>query len=183
MLSKLQKTVNLFITRNGCFYIVTNISDRGIKTEEEALLFDEYSNLMLHLMGIYYENSLSEKTIRKHKYSLFGLFMYASGMLELHATDCLRWPVFDCYFDDWYISHDMSSSVQTTKDGIAAVKKYALMLEALGLIDQTHLKAINTALKNGKEEWLENMAMFDDEDIPYREYCIRVHGYDPGDVD
>lgn len=134
-------------------------------------------------MGKYYENSLSAKTIRKHKYSLFGLFMFASRKLDLHAVECLQGSVFDSYFGDWYISHDMSSSEQGTRDGIAAIKKYALMLEALGLIDQNRLKEINTALKNGKEYWLENMSMFDDEEIPYREYCIRVHGFDPEDLD
>lgn len=73
----------------------------------------------------------------------------------------------------------MWSSVQSTKDGLAALKKLAEMMHAAGLIDQKSMKKFKETVKEEKEDWIENVALYNDKEVSYGEYLKKTIGFDP----
>ncbi len=140
------------------------------------------SELVLQMMEIYFENKVTQKTLSKYLTYTYFYLDYAAYHEGVYLPEALDSFYLSGYFGDWYISHNLSSTVQSTKDSIVALTRMAQMFEALGLMDKKAVEAIKRNFKEDKEEWLERMALFNDPDRDYEEYSERLNGLWQDDI-
>lgn len=143
---------------------------------------EKQSELVLQMLEIYFENKVAQKTLSKYLTYTSLYLDYAASREGAYLPEALDSFYLSGYFGDWYISHNWSSTVQSTKDSIVALTRMAQMFEALGLMDKKAVEALKRNFKEDKEEWLERMALFNDPDRDYEEYFERVTGFSYDDI-
>lgn len=133
--------------------------------EKQIESIKEENRIILDRFEMYLRNKkLSKSTIDKHV-----------GNVEFFINDFLLYyePIaakdgssqVGCFLGDWFIRKAMWASVTSIKENIASIKKFYQFMCELDEITKDDLSELNEEIKDGKEDWLENLRKYDNPDI------------------
>ncbi len=109
---------------------------------------------------------LSKSTIEKHVANI-GFFIN-DYLLRYDAIPAKEgFNRVDSFLGSWFIRKAMWASVTSIKENITSLKKFYQFMYEDGGISKDDLVELKEDIKSNKDEWLENLKMYDDPNIDF----------------
>lgn len=129
---------------------------RSIENENKIILERFEINLK--------DKKLSKSTVDKHVGNIdFFINDYLLRYEPIPAKEGSDEVGF--FLGDWFIRKAMWASVTSIKENITSMKKFYQFMYESGEIDKDDLFELLEEIKNCKDEWLENIKMYDNPNI------------------
>lgn len=129
---------------------------RSIENENKIILERFEINLK--------DKKLSKSTVDKHVGNIdFFINDYLLRYEPIPAKEGSDEVGF--FLGDWFIRKAMWASVTSIKENITSMKKFYQFMYESGKIDKDDLFELLEEIKNCKDEWLENIKMYDNPNI------------------
>lgn len=110
------------------------------------------------------ENKLSKATIDKHigniDFFINDYLLYHEPTPAKEGSDEVGY-----FLGNWFIRKAMWASVSSIKENITSIKKFYQFMYEIGEIEKDDLVELKEEIKNCKDEWIENVKMYDNPNI------------------
>ena len=128
--------------------------------EKNKKLLEEFSDWLK-------ESNLTEKTINKH---ITNVDFYINDYLLYYSLTEAKDGIDEIYefLGDWFIRKAMWSSKAEIKANASSFKKFYTFMQNRGLIEDTELEELKSAIKMYMPDWLESMENY--ENIVYDDF-------------
>ena len=109
------------------------------------------------------EKKLTDKTINKH---LSNVIFYINTFLNYYEPQKMKDGCYclNEYFSDFFIRKCMWSSKTSIKENAGSIKKFYQCMNELAYVSDDDYKGLCFIIKEGMEEWLEELDMYDNDD-------------------
>jgi len=110
------------------------------------------------------DNNLSRSTIDKH---VGNIDFFINDFLLYYEPVSARDGVSHAgyFLGNWFIRKAMWASVASIKENITSIKKFYQFMCEIDEITKDDLAELMEEIKECREDWLENIRMYDDPDI------------------
>ena len=135
--------------------LLENYTDELVEKIIEAnnVVIDEFCDYLI-------KNGLSKKTVDKHTDNVDTFANYYLTTYDYTGTIFDGYKSFDDFFGYWLITKYIGCSKTLINDMISSMKKFYSFLFTKKYINQDEADLAFIYLKEGKEEWLEQLEMF-----------------------
>lgn len=116
-------------------YLTKSFSEEERESFDITTSLEKQTKIILEMFKLGYEGTIGTKTMARHLSNLELLLDYVTRYGEATAIHSISVGNVDDYLGDWNITHNLSSTVQSSKDTMAALKKLCAILLEYQLMD------------------------------------------------
>jgi site-specific recombinase XerD len=133
--------------------------------EKQVQIIQKVNTFILARFQTYLnDKKLSKSTINKHVENID--FFINDYLLRYEPTPAKEGSSHIGFFlGNWFIRKAMWASVTSIKENITSMKKFYQFMYENGEIEKYDIVELKEEIKNCKEEWFENIRMYDNPNI------------------